>query len=461
MGTVFETPPPVGGRRPPEPPGWPLIGHLHSFWRNPLGFLSETARLGDVVRLRLGPYRAYLLTTPALVQQVFQTLHRQTEKKSPVQRGAKQILGEGLATSEGEFHLKQRRLLQPAFHRARIEGYGREFVKQTACHVASWKDGDELDMAQEMTRLTLAIVAKTLFDADVGDEAAEIGRVVEDATALFKSVLLPFPELRKRLPLPSTRRMARARARLDKTIYRFIAEHRADGRDRGDLLSMLLDIRDDETGEAMPDRQIRDEALTLFAAGHETSANGLTWAFYLLSQHPEVIAAATRQIDAVLGGRLPEPADLPNLPILRQIFAESLRLYPPGWLITVVALEDITVGDYRVPANAMVMMAPWLMHRDPRFFEDPLEFRPERWTPQMQEALPKYAYFPFGGGPRVCIGEHFAWMEAVMVLAVVLSQWRLDLAPQARVEIQPVLTLRARYGMPMVLRRRSSSPMVM
>jgi cytochrome P450 len=433
----------------------PLIGHLWRFARDPLRFIEETARLGDVVPLRLGPYRAFLVTRPDLVKHVMVTAHRSVEKGSPVQRAAKGLLGEGLATSNGDLHRRQRRLIQPLFSRARIDGYARDFVRIAARHATDWRDGQQVDMAAEMTAVTLAIVARTLFDADVRNEASEIGAVVEDATALFGSALLPFPNLRKRLPLPSTLRMRRARTRLDATIYRFIDERRQHADHQEDLLSTLLAARDDD-GTGMSDTQVRDEAMTLFAAGHETSANTLTWALFLLSQHPESEQAVVAELDEVSRNRLPEPGDLPRLPLLRAVVTETLRLYPPGWLITVVATEPLELGGQTIPTGAMILMAPWQMHRDERLFDDPHAFRPSRWSPDMLATLPQFAYFPFGGGPRLCLGERFAQMEVVMVLATLISRWRMELAPGAVVEPQPNLTLRVRHGLPMHVRQRQA-----
>jgi cytochrome P450 len=257
------------------------------------------------------------------------------------------------------------------------------------------------------------------------------------------------------LPLPSNFRFARARARLDETIYRIINVRRATGEDRGDLLSMLLLATDTEgDGTGMSDRQLRDEAMTIFLAGHETTANALTWTWYLLSQHTEVEARLHEEIDAVLQGRLPTAEDFPRLRYTEMVLAESMRLYPPAWAIGRRALADYRIGEYTIPARAIVLMSPYVMHRNPRYYPEPFRFDPERWTAEAREARPKFAYFPFGGGPRVCIGEGFAWMEGVLLIATIAQQWRMRLAPDQKVAPQPMITLRAKNGIRMQMEKR-------
>jgi cytochrome P450 len=322
---------------------------------------------------------------------------------------------------------------------------------------ARWQDGETLDMAQEMMSLTLAIVGKTLFDADVEGEAKTIGGALTDIMHMFDRLTTPFPWLLELLPLPSNRRFARARARLDETIYRIINERRATGEDRGDLLSMLLLATDTEgDGTGMSDQQLRDEAMTIFLAGHETTANALTWAWYLLAQHPEVEARLHEEIDGVLAGRLPTADDFPRLRYTEMVLAEAMRLYPPAWAIGRRAISDYQIGDYTVPARAIILMSPYVMHRTPRYYPDPLAFDPERWTPAAREARPKFAYFPFGGGPRVCIGEGFAWMEGVLLIATIAQQWRMRLVPGQTVAPQPMITLRTKNGIRMRLEKRAS-----
>lgn len=439
---------------PPGPRSRLAVRGLLRFRRDPTGFLTGLARqYGDVAGFRLGRRRLYLLSHPDLVREVLVARHRDFIKSYALQR-SRVLLGEGLLTSEGEFHLRQRRLSQPVFHRERIEGYGRVMAEYAQRAAARWRDGARVDVAAEMARLTLAIVGRTLFDADVEDEADELGLALTDAMLLFDRLTIPFSEWLDRLPLPGTRRFFRARERLDATMYRFIDEHRRGG-DRGDLLSMLMHARDEEgDGGRMTDRQLRDEALTLFLAGHETTANALTWTWYLLSQHPHVEERLHAELDALPGGRAPGPDDLPRLVYTRGVLAESMRLFPPAWVIGRQPLVDVEIGGYRIPAGTIVMMSPWVVQRDARFWPDPLRFDPGRWTPGAEAARHRFAYFPFGAGPRKCIGEGFAWMEGVLVLATLAQHWRARLVPGHPVETQPLITLRPRHGMRMTLERR-------
>jgi cytochrome P450 len=319
-----------------------------------------------------------------------------------------------------------------------------------------WQSGQSFDVLQEMMRLTLAIVAQTLFSTEVDSEADEIGTALTEVFSLFEIILMPFSEILEKLPLPAVRRFKRARKRLDETIYRLIAERRASGVDAGDLLSMLLMARieeDEEGSGGMSDEQVRDEALTLFLAGHETTADALTWAWYLLSQNPEAEAAFHAELDRVLAARLPSFDDLPQLRYTEAVFAEALRLYPPAWGIGRRALEDYQVDDFAIPARSVVLLSPYVVHRDPRWFPEPLAFRPERWLAE-DSARPKFAYFPFGGGARVCIGERFAWMEGTLLLAVIGQRWRLRLEAGHRVETHARITLRPKFGMRMIAERR-------
>ena len=316
-----------------------------------------------------------------------------------------------------------------------------------------WKNGQLMDVSQEMMRLTMDIVARTLFSARVDDEADEIGQAMSDVLELFEVILLPFSEILEKLPLPSVRRFHRARERLDTTIYRMIAERRASGEDKGDLLSMLLLAQDEEGEGSMTDTQVRDEALTLFLAGHETTANALTWAWYLLSQHHEAETRFHAELDQVLGGRAPSVEDLMRLPYTTGILSETLRLYPPAWGIGRRTLEDVELGGFPIARGKVVLMSPYVTHRDSRWFPDPDAFRPERWLTE-DPTRPKFAYFPFGGGARVCIGERFAWMEGVLLLAAIGQKWRLALAPGHPVATRALITLRPRHGMRMVASAR-------
>jgi cytochrome P450 len=319
-----------------------------------------------------------------------------------------------------------------------------------------WRDGEVIDVSEEMMRLTLAIVGKTLFDADVESDVTDVGEAMSIVMDLFNTISIPFYELIQKLPLPQTRRFDNARARLDAIIFRLIEERRRSGSDHGDLLSMLLLAQDTEgDGTQMTDEQLRDEAMTIFLAGHETTANALTWTWFLLSQHPEVERKLHQEIDEVVGSGVPEMETVSNLKYTEMVLAESMRLYPPAWALGRMALNDCEIAGYFVPRKSLVLMSQFVMHRDPRYFQDPLLFDPERWTPEAREARPQFSYFPFGGGPRRCIGEGFAWMEGILLLARLARDWQMRLVPNHPVALRPVMTLRPRHGMKMILTRRA------
>ncbi len=444
--------------RPPGPKGSPVIGNLKPFRDDPIDFLMACARdYGDIVQFKVGPQELFLLNHPDSIRDVLVTHHRNFVKSRGLRR-AKRLLGEGLLTSEGEFHRRQRRLAQPAFHRQRIASYGSIMSAYSARLGERWHDGETLDIAQAMMQLTLAIVGKTLFDADVEEEADEIGAALTETMQLFRSITTPFVDLLDRIPiLPANRRFRAARARLDATIYRMIAERRRSGEDRGDLLSMLIrEVDTEQTGTAtgMTDEQLRDEALTIFLAGHETTANALTWTWFLLSQNPQVEERLHAEVDSVLGKRLPSIDDLPRLTYTEMVLHESMRLYPPAWILGREALAPYRVGDYVMPSGTLVLMSQYVMHHDARFFPEPFRFDPLRWTSDARAARPKFSYFPFGGGPRQCIGESFAWMEGILALATLAAKWRMRHVPDHKAALLPLVTLRPRYGMRMVIERR-------
>jgi cytochrome P450 len=354
--------------KPPGPKGRLLIGVLPEFRKDAPGFLQKVLReYGDIAYLPLGRQHIYHVGDPAAIRDILVT-HQNKFKKSRMLERAQVLLGEGLLTSEGEFHRRQRRLVQPAFHRDRLAGYGAVMAQRAAVARDQWQPGQPFDVLDAMMRLTLAIVAKTLFSTSVDSEADEIGTALTEVFSLFEIILMPFSEVLEKLPLPAVRRFHRARKRLDETIYRMIAERRASGRDEGDLLSMLLLAQDEEGAGGMTDRQVRDEALTLFLAGHETTADALTWTWYLLSQNPQAEAAFHAELDQVLNGRLPSIEDLPALRYTESVFAEALRLYPPAWGMGRRALEDYPIGDFVIPARSVVLMSPFVVQRDPRWF---------------------------------------------------------------------------------------------
>jgi cytochrome P450 len=421
-----------------------------------LGFMTRSAReMGDVVLFRFGPMRALLLAHPELVEDVLVT-HRHTFVKNRATRLIGRVTGNGLVVSEGDFWRRQRRLIQPAFHHGRIAGYADTMVGFTDRMLGSWRDGEVRDVHEEMMHLTLEIVSKTLFDADVSrHDEAEVGAAVKVAVEclneVLNSLLFFVPE---RFPTPTNVRLWRAVRRLDDVLYRIIREHRAAGVDRGDLLSTLLRAGDEDDGSHMTDRQVRDEAMTLFLAGHETTSIALSWAWYLLSQHPEVEARVHAELDSVLSGRVPTAADVPSLPFVGMVMTEALRLYPPALALGREAVADCELGGYRVRKGTNVILSQWVVHRDPRWFEEPEAFRPERWEGDLARRIPRFAYFPFGGGQRHCIGSSFATMEATLLLATIAQRFRLRLVPGHPVEPQAALTLRPKHGMRMVLEAR-------
>ncbi len=438
--------------RPPGPKNLPILGSLYAFRSDPLGFLTRAARqYGDLVYFRVMGQQMYLVNHPDYVREILVANQSNFIKSRALQR-AKILLGEGLLTSEGQHHLRQRRLVQPAFHRERLAAYASAMSECSVRWRDGWQAGSTLDIATEMPHLTLSIVAKTLFSANVQSEASEIGGAMTTVLEMFRLLLMPFSEYMEKLPLPYVRRFQKARARLDATIYGLIRERRKSGQDTGDLLSMLLLAQDED--DRMSDQQVRDEALTLFLAGHETTANALTWTWYLLSQHPDVERRLHAEIDTVLEGRSPELADVPNLRYSEMVLAEALRLYPPAWAIGRMATGPFELGGTAIPAKSICILSPYLVQRDPRWFPNPEKFDPERWTPEERESRSKFSYFPFGGGARVCIGERFAWMEGVIVMAAIAQKWKLRLAQDQRVEPLPLITLRVKDGLRMIVEPR-------
>jgi cytochrome P450 len=461
-------------RIPRVPPGPQrgFIGTLITPRRDPLRLLTRLAReYGDIVHLKLGGERAFLINDPQLIRDVLVTHQKNFTKSRGLER-AKKLLGEGLLTAEGANHVRQRRLIQPAFHRERIAGYADVMVEHATAMRERWQPGATYDVSHEMMRVTLSIVGKTLFDTDVESKADEVGLALTHVMETFFISMLPFQEIIDRLPIPAVRRAQRSRHRLDALIYQLIADRRASGRDHGDLLSMMLAAEDGASAPSsrplapssgvpspgkLSDQDVRDNALTILLAGHETTANALTWTFYLLSQTPDAEAKLHAEIDQVLEGRRATMADLPRLPYVERVVTEALRLYPPAWIIGRRAIADYQLGDYMAPARSIIFMSPWVTHRDARWYPEPDRFHPDRWTPQFKASLPQFAYLPFGGGSRKCIGDQFALMEAALVLTTVAQKWRLPLVPGHPVAMQPLITLRAKHGMKMIPELRRSS----
>ena len=409
---------------------------------------------GDIVTMRYYNFRVFFISHPDYIEQVLVTDNRKFIK-GRILRKNKQLFGNGLLTSEGDFWLRQRRLAQPAFHRARIATYADTMVRFASRMASEWRGGETRDIHAEMMRLTLSIVAKTLFDADVDREAKRVGHALEAIMHLnsdFRKLILT-PTW---LPTPRKIRATIATAKLNRIIYRFIDERRAAGIDNGDLLSMLLAARDDD-GSRMTNRQLRDEAITIFLAGHETTANALSWTWMLLAQNPQVEGKLHEELDRVLGGRVPTVDDLPSLRYTGQIITESMRLYPPAWGMARVAIEDTEIAGYKIPKGCGVSLAQWVVHRDPRWFDAPLEFRPERWEGDLLKRIPRFAYFPFGGGPRQCIGNNFAVMEATLLLAALAQRFRISLLPNREIIPAASITLRPKTGIWGKIEKRSTS----
>jgi cytochrome P450 len=422
----------------------PLLGDLLAFRADRLGFLTDLARRrGDVATFRIGPYRIWQLAHPDLVQDVLVT-HASRFRKGPVLQRARIVLGDGLLTAEGETHRRARRLLQPAFHPRRVEGYAEVMVARTREITDRWEAGRPIDVHQAMVRATLATAGSTLLGTEVDDDVDLVEGAIADLLSAYRLAFVPFGWRLQHLPVGPPRRLRRGRAALHGLIDRMIAERRAAGTDRGDLLSTLVLSTE---ADAMSDAEIRDQALTLLLAGHETTANALAFALHLLAEHPEVEARVHEEVDTVLDGQTAGAADLDRLGVCRGVLAEALRLFPPSWAMGRQALVDHPVDGHVIPAGDLVLAPQWVVHRDPRWWPDPLRCDPDRWTPAARQDRPRWASFPFGGGARRCIGEGFAWTEGVLALATIAQRWRLRAVPERPVHLEPLITLRPRQGL--------------
>jgi cytochrome P450 len=422
-----------------------VLGVLPEFERDSLGLLTRCTReYGDLVRIRLGLTPAMVVGHPHLVEEVLVTRNHDYRKSMSTRRLGS-VLGNGLLLSEGDFWLRQRRLMQPAFHRERLARMGEAMVASALEVTDAWQDGDVRAINQEMIEIALRIVARTLFGTEADEDLKRIRRTSPVMNAHFRSrlytmyILLP-----DSVPTPGNLRFRAARLDLDQMVYRIVSERRASGETGNDLLGMLLAARD-EDGHGMTDRQLRDEVMTLMLAGHDTTALALTWAWVLLARHPEVADRLCAELDTVLDGRLPTAADMPHMKYASYVISETLRLYPTVWATGRESVRETQIGGQHIPKGMSVLIVPWAMHRDPRFFDAPDEFRPERWADGLAERLPRYAYLPFGGGQRRCIGSSFALMEATLVLCSLAQRFRLELADADKpIEPWPVVTLRTR-----------------
>ena len=444
---------------PPRPKG--LLRGYVSMLRDPPGFALQCRReLGQVADLSLLGMRMVLIHDPALIEHVL-LKDQHLYIKDALTRGLDEVVGNGLLVSEGDFWKRQRRLMQPAFHQRRIAEYARTMVTETQSMLEGWSDGEARDLHADMMTLTLRIVARALFgsgisDADAGRVETAIAEIMRRYLGIFGSgIVLPLA-----VPTPGARRFRRQIAALDRILLEIIRARRAGagrdaGSERGDLLDMLLEMQD-EDGTRMTDSQLRDECMTLFLAGHETTALNLTYAFHLLGHHPDARDRLEQELADVLGGREPEMADLPRLPFTRAVVNEALRLYPPAWSIGREPTEDVTLGDYPIAAGTQIWIAPWVTHREPEHFPEPEAFRPERWLDGLDKRLPRYVFMPFGGGPRICIGNAFAMTEAVLALATIAQRFELEPTGGRELELVPSVTLRPKGGLPVRVRTRTA-----
>ena len=439
-----------GKRVAPGPKGHPLLGSLPAVRKDPIRVFLEAFRdHGDVVRFRFGPMVAHLVSSPEGVNHVLAENNKNYGKRTRGYDALRYVLGNGLLTSEGEFWKRQRRIAQPAFHRQRIAGFGQAMVRaaEECAERLSRRRGESVDLHHEMMRLTLRIVGQTLLGYDPSGDADEVGDALAHLLAIVNERTTRLIFFRNpTLPTPENLRMRRAVETLEKVVLRIIAERRQARGD--DLLSMLMEAKDADSGEAMTDRQLRDEAMTIFLAGHETTANALSWTWLLLSRYPAALRELRAELDQVLQGRSPTVEDLPKLRFTKMLLEESMRLYPPAWIIARSASGPDEIGGYQIPAGSIVFVSPYVVHRHPRLWDDPEGFDPHRFSREP----PRGAYFPFGGGPRQCIGNGFAMMEAQLVLATIAQRARFELVPGHPVVLEPSVTLRPKFGLSMTVR---------
>jgi len=432
---------------------------VRKFLHDPLKLLTDISHTyGDIAHFKFGSQNVYLLNNPDYIEDVLVTNYKKFIKSRGLQV-SKRLLGNGLVTSEGEYHDLQRHLIQPTFYPKRIKTYSDMMIKQANDMCNSWHDGAILDIHKEMTKLTLAIICKTVLGYDIDPEHDEVGDALLTCMKYFNRLLMPFGELIEKIPLlPINKGFQKAKKDLDSIVYRMIKEHRKildkgdDKESHDDLLLTLLQAQDEEAGIGrMTDEQLRDEVMTIFLAGHETTANALTWTYYLLSENPLIETRLQEELYSTFGNsRTPITVDdVQKLQYTEKLLTESMRLFPPAWALGRQAIDDYKVGGYSVPKGSIILMSQYVMHRDPRYFPEPDRFYPDRWTEEFRKQLPRFSYFPFGGGIRGCIGEPFAWLEGILLIATICRQWRLKHVPSHKVELKPLITLRPKYGMQM------------
>jgi cytochrome P450 len=466
---------------------------LRQFIRDPINTLSKIAReYGDISYFKLGREHIYLINNPDYIEKVLIYDHRNFKKGKRLQT-AKAILGDGLVTSEGDFHNSQRRLIQPIFHPKQIMMYGSIMANYAARMRDGWKDRSIVDISQEMMQLTLSIICKSVLNYDVESEAQKVGKALTTVRNYSKRLQSPMGQVLDKIPIvPAPKKAHEAKKELDSLVYGLISDRRqqqgesnsnSDGENGyNDLLTRLLEAQDSDASQVRPgnatttsslssslptdgkmsDRQVRDEVMTIFIAGHETTANALTWTFYLLSQCPDVEKKLLCEVDSVLENRvgnngesrIPSTEDLPKLQYTEKVLRESMRVFPPVWTMGRYVENDYSIGDYTIPAGSSILMSQYVLHHDSRYYENPKQFNPDRWTEEFKTHLPRFSYFPFGGGIRGCIGEPFAWMEGVLIIATIAQKWTMHLVPGQRVKLDPAITLRPKYGMKMKLIQR-------
>lgn len=445
-------------RRPPSPRGLPVLGLTLAIRKDALGTLRRVAReYGDIVRLNIGFQDRIFLNHPDYIERALVIQQAKFHKSELTKRIVEGLLGQGLLISEGDFWRRQRRLAQPAFHRARINEYATAMTEIARRHIHDWRHGEQRDLAGEMMALTLEVAVRTLFGTALPEEANQVGHSM---TFLMRYQLSrqrsPF-RIPETWPTPRNKRAQRERDFLDSLVYRIIQKRQSQPQNpnhRNDLLSLLMSAMD-EDGTQMTPKQLRDETMTLFLAGHETTAQMLAWTWYLLAENPNAEARLHEELRAVLNGRSPEPSDFAKLPYLYALMHEVLRLYPPAYITARTSIEPTQIAGYDFPPGSTMLMSQWVMHRDPRFYDDPDTFRPERWLEGLADRLPAGAYFPFGDGPRRCIGQGFAMLEATIVIATLAQRFQFRLVPGYPVSPEPLITLRPRHGVRMTLHSRS------
>lgn len=440
---------------PPGPKALPVFGNLLDFGRSQLAYVERMhAIYGDMATIHMGKRPFVLVFRPEYIRYL---LTENPRNFKTLQSGGDlpEVLGEGLVTIEGEAHRQQRRLVQPAFHKKRVENYADDMARFTLDMVETWRPNEEIDIARAMQALTLRIVAKSLFNIELASQIDALGIHFTNMIEHRRSVLARIFNVYLDLPFTLYGKRMQARRNIDALIYKLIAERRASGRDEGDVLSMLLTAQDGESG--LTDTQVRDHVMTLMAAGHETTANALTWTFYQLAQNPVVCDKLLIELQQVLAGRVPTVADMPSLPYTEWVVNESMRLYPPVWMMGRRAIEDFEMGGYHFPAGTLFGMSQWVLHHMPELWGDATVFRPERWEPAEAKKVPQWAYFPFGGGLRICIGMPFAQLEAKVLLVTILQRYRPRLVPDFQVELQPLVTLRPKHGLHIILEQTPNS----